>query len=372
MPNREPQDTPREKLFMQGQKNIPVSERIYGESKSDVTSGADDGFLRPNFVQPYKCNNVIISGVKIIDSPMWEINPVLCNNVLVDGISINSHMYNNDGCDPECSNNVVIRHNTFDVGDDCLAIKSGRNGDGLRINVPTTNVVIYENTFKDGHGGITIGSEITAGVYNVYVHDNVLDSDDLEAAYRFKTNYIRGGQIKNVFYGNDTVKMVKETKPVILVDLNYDIKKEVEMMKALSVDYTAQLPGFFNVKINNLTVNKDSVAKSGGKFFFQLKGFAKEGIDPSCTIPEDFPDFCYVENFSIFNSCFYGASKAFDMEYVDGFDLYNCKIDGTTQSDSIKDSMCLYFNNCDFTGSKVKESALKAVPYSNVINCKFS
>ena len=73
---------------------------------------------------------------------MWEINPVLCDTVLVDGVSINSHLHNNDGCDPECTSNMVIRNNSIDVGDDCMAIKSGRNGDGLRINRPSFNIVL--------------------------------------------------------------------------------------------------------------------------------------------------------------------------------------------------------------------------------------
>lgn len=116
------------KLYGQGQTDVPVAERQYGESEHEEWSGADDGFLRPNFIQPYNCQNVLIEGVSIKNSPMWEINPVLCDTVLVDGVSINSHLHNNDGCDPECTSNMVIRNNSIDVGDDCMAIKSGRNG----------------------------------------------------------------------------------------------------------------------------------------------------------------------------------------------------------------------------------------------------
>lgn len=115
-------------------------------------------------MQPYNCQNVLIEDVTILNSPMWEINPVLCDTVLVQGVDVNSHLHNNDGCDPEATSNMVIQDSTFDVGDDCIAIKSGRNGDGIRVNRTSFNIVIQNNSMADGHGGVTIGSEITAGV----------------------------------------------------------------------------------------------------------------------------------------------------------------------------------------------------------------
>ncbi|MBK6724816.1 MAG: hypothetical protein IPG58_16585 [Acidobacteria bacterium] len=75
-----------------------------------------------------------------------------------------------------------------DTGDDCIAIKSGRNNDGRRLNTPTENVIIRNCTMKDGHGGITVGSEISGGVRNVVAIDNKVDSPDLWTAIRFKNN----------------------------------------------------------------------------------------------------------------------------------------------------------------------------------------
>lgn len=294
----------------------------------------------------------------------------MCDTVLVEGLNINSHLSNNDGCDPECSSNIVIRNNVFDVGDDCIAIKSGRNGDGLRVNRPSYNIVVTNNTFKDGHGGVTIGSEITSGVKNVFSKNNVMDSNQLEAAYRFKTNYIRGGDIQNIFYRDDKVKMVQPDKPVILVDLNYDIAKEVSMMESFNVSYKAYMPRFSNVRIQNLVVNKDSVVGHGGKYAFQLKGFSKDSIADSCTIDENTED-CYVCDFEIKDSSFNFPSQGFNLEYVDGLVLDNVNINGAQNEDSIKNCKNFRFSNCNFNGSKIYKKVLEAIEGSQIINCLF-
>lgn len=366
----EAQNAPRTKLFGQGQTDVPVSERQYGESSSDDWSGADDGFLRPNFVQPYNCQNVLIEGVTICNSPMWEINPVLCDTVMVQGVNVNSHLHNNDGCDPECTSNMVIRNNRLDVGDDCMAIKSGRNGDGLRIGRPSFNIVLDNNTFVDGHGGVTIGSEITSGVKNIFSRNNEMNSDELQAAFRFKTNYIRGGVIENVYYKDDTVKMVEPTRPVILVDLNYDVAKEVQMMEAMHVSYNAYIPAFKHVVIEGVTVNETAEANKGGKYALQLNGFSVDSIADSCTIPEGTTD-CYISDFTIRNSSFTGSEQAFNMNYVDGLTLDNVKITGSTTADSVNNTKNLTFTNCDFTNSAIKRSTFRSLKNTTMTNCLF-
>ncbi len=123
-------------------RGTPVSERVFGAGQG----------LRPNFIQPYRCRNVLIAGVRIINSPMWELHPVLSTNVTVSGVSISSHGPNNDGCDPESCRDVLIEDCTFDTGDDCIAIKAGKDADGRRVNVPSENIIIRHCTMKDGHG----------------------------------------------------------------------------------------------------------------------------------------------------------------------------------------------------------------------------
>jgi polygalacturonase len=200
----------RARLYEMMDKNVPVQERIFGEGH----------YLRPQFIQPYKCKNVLIEGLRIVDSPMWEVHPVLCENVIVRGLNIATHGPNNDGCDPESCKDVLIENCFFDTGDDCIAIKSGRNNDGRRINVPTENIIIRNCTMKDGHGGITVGSEISGGVRNLFAHDCKLDSADLWTALRVKNNASRGGKLENFFFRNITVGQV--SRAVVEIDFNYE------------------------------------------------------------------------------------------------------------------------------------------------------
>lgn len=200
----------RNRLIEQGDKGVPVAERIFGEGS----------YLRPNFIQPYRSRNILIEGITIVNSPMWEIHPVLCVNVTVRGVKIDSHGPNNDGCDPESSRDVLIEDCVFDTGDDCIAIKSGRDNDGRRLNVPSENIVIRNSTMKDGHGGVVIGSEISGGVRNVFIENCRMDSPNLDRALRFKSNARRGGVMENVFMRNVEVGRVAEA--ILTIDLLYE------------------------------------------------------------------------------------------------------------------------------------------------------
>ena len=200
----------RAKLYEMMEKAVPVAERIFGENR----------YLRPQFIQPYKCKNVLVEGVKIIDSPMWEVHPVLCENVTVRKISVISHGPNNDGCNPESCKDVLIEDCLFDTGDDCIAIKSGRNEDGRRINVPSENIIVRNCVMKEGHGGITVGSEISGGFRNLFAENNRLDSPDLWTALRVKNNASRGGRVENLYFRNITVGMV--SRAVVEIDFNYE------------------------------------------------------------------------------------------------------------------------------------------------------
>ena len=207
----ETKQTPdRKRLDQQGTDGTPVAERTYG----------DGHFLRPSFIQPYRCKNVLIGGVTILNSPMWEIHPVLCTNVTVRGVTVRSLGTNNDGCDPESCRDVLIEDCVFETGDDCIAIKSGRNNDGRRVGVPSENIVIRRCTMKDGHGGVTMGSEISGGVRNVFVSDCKMDSPNLERAFRFKSNAVRGGVIEHVQIRDVKIGQVK--KAVLSVEFDYE------------------------------------------------------------------------------------------------------------------------------------------------------
>ena len=253
----------RQRLLDMGERGVPVSQRVFG----------DGDYIRPNFIQPYRCRNILIEGVTIIGSPMWEIHPVLCQNVTVHGVTINSHGPNNDGCDPESCRDVLIDRCVFDTGDDCIAIKSGRNGDGRRINVPSENIVVRNCEMRDGHGGITIGSEISGGCWNVFTHDCRMDSPKLDRALRLKNNAMRGGVLRDIYMRDVTVGQVADS--ILSIDFFYEegnkgsftpVAHDIEMRRVTSKKspYALYLRGFPSAPIENIRVidcKFDNVAK---------------------------------------------------------------------------------------------------------------
>ena len=261
---REAKQVPaRTRLIAMMEKGVPPSLRVFGPGD----------YLRPNFIQPYRCKNVLIEGVTIINSPMWEVHPVLCTNVTVRGVKINSHGPNNDGCDPESCRDVLIEDCEFDTGDDCIAIKSGRNADGRRINVPSENIIVRGCRMKDGHGGVTIGSEISGGTRNVFAEHNVMDSPNLDRALRLKNNAMRGGVLENIFMRETEIGQVSDS--VLSVDFYYEegakggftpVVRNVVMSDITSKKskYGLYLRGFENAPIYDISLRNcrfDNVAK---------------------------------------------------------------------------------------------------------------
>jgi unsaturated rhamnogalacturonyl hydrolase len=233
--------------------STPVDQRRFGEGDN----------LRPSFIEPNHCCNVLIEGVKIRRSPMWEIHPLLCTNVTVRGVDIFSHGPNNDGCDPESCRDVLIEKCSFDTGDDCIAIKSGRNNDGRRVGVPSVNLVIRDCTMRDGHGGVTIGSEISGSCSNVFAENCEMSSPRLNCALRLKSNAVRGGVLQNIFMRNINVGQVADS--VLQINFLYEegtngvfkpVAKNV-VMENVTVDHTPRVlnvRGFPGAEISNVRI----------------------------------------------------------------------------------------------------------------------
>jgi polygalacturonase len=243
-------DTPNQKadvskLMEMADNGIPVTERVFGKGH----------YLRPNFIEFFECTNAMIEGVQIVNTPFWVIHPIKSVNVIVDGVTIKSHGPNNDGCDPEYSNNIWIKNTTFDTGDDCIAIKSGRDNDGRRVAIKSENIIVQDCKMYDGHGGVTIGSEISAGVRNVYVENCLMDSPELDRAIRIKSNSRRGGLIENVFVRNIKVGEVKES--VLGIDLHYGVH--------------GNQTGNFMPQVQNIFI-ENSTVKNGGLYGILAKG----------------------------------------------------------------------------------------------------
>lgn len=187
-------------LVAMATKGVPREQRIFGDGQHR---------LRPNFVVPFRCRNVLIEGVRIENSPMWVLNPVYCTNVTVRKVTVDTTGPNTDGCDPDSCSNVLIKDDTFSDGDDCIAIKSGRDRDGQKINIPCQNIIIQDCEFKAGHGGVGIGSETSGGIQNVFAENCHFDSPDLAMAIRLKTNPARGGYIQDVYVRNCDIKLAQ-------------------------------------------------------------------------------------------------------------------------------------------------------------------
>lgn len=274
------------KLTQEVKNGIPVENRVYG----------DGNFLRPPFIQPYNSTNILIADVKIINAPFWNINPVLCENVTVRNVSVVTHGPNNDGCNPESSKNVLIADCYFDTGDDCIAIKSGRNEDGRSIGRPAENHIIENCEMKDGHGGIVIGSEISGGARNIFAQNLKMDSPELDRILRIKTSSLRGGVIENVYMRNVEVGTYKEA--AVLVDMFYEN------------------PGDFMPTVRNITVENLNV-KKGGKFGVLINAY------------EESP----AENLKIINSTIEGVDVPIQANYTKGMSFDNVLINGKLVSD---------------------------------------
>jgi len=202
--------TGRPRLMQANEDNLPMEERIMG---------AEDA-LRPQLINIVQCNRILIQGVTLLNSPFWVIHPLLSQNIVVDGVSMINDGPNGDGCDPESCKNVLIQNCFFNTGDDCIAIKSGRNNDGRKWAVPSENIIVRHCEMKNGHGGVVIGSEISGGYKNLYVEDCIMDSPNLDLVIRIKTNTCRGGIIENVYVRNIKVGQCKEA--VLRISLLYE------------------------------------------------------------------------------------------------------------------------------------------------------
>lgn len=254
------QDLARQKLMEDVAAGVPVAERRY----------ADGAYLRPPFVQFYQCRNVLIEDVHIRRAPFWLLNPVLCEHVTVRGVHLQSLGPNSDGCNPESCRNVLIENCFFDTGDDCIAIKSGRNTDGRRIGVASENIVIRGCQMRAGHGGIVIGSEISGGARNIFAENCHMSSPDLERGLRIKTNSVRGGRIEHLRYRNILIGQVKDALVINFYYEEGDAGEHdptvrdvvIENLLCDSAERVFQVRGFERKKIEGLRLTNVHVLKA--------------------------------------------------------------------------------------------------------------
>lgn len=291
MPHQNSDDN-RGALVRMAEDNVPVAQRIFGDGR----------YLRPNFIEPYDCHNVLIKDVTIINAPSWVVHPLKCTNVTVDGIYINSHGPNNDGCNPEYSKNVIIKNSTFNTGDDCIAIKSGRDGDGRRVGMKSENIIIQNCKMVDGHGGVVLGSEITGGVRNVFVENCEMDSPHLDRAIRLKTNSSRGGLTENLYVRNIKVGEVGEA--FLKIEMTYNVYGD---------KLGNYIPSVRNIYIENVTV------ANGGKFGILALGHPESPI----------------QNVTLKNVVIDKVKKEYSLKHIENLQFINTTINGKLMKNSI-------------------------------------
>jgi polygalacturonase len=243
----------RDRLFAEAEAGVPPEQRLYAEG----------AYLRPPFIQLYRCRNLLIEVVTITRSPFWLINPVLSNSVTVRGVTCSSYGPNNDGCDPESCKDVLIEDCVFDTGDDCIAIKSGRNADGRRVAVPSENIIVSNCEMKAGHGGVVMGSELSGGIRNVFVENCRMSSPDLERGIRIKTNAMRGGFVENVNVRRLNVGTVID---LIVINFYYEEGEDgpflpevrninIQNVRCLSARRVLDLRGFAQAPIRDVNLS---------------------------------------------------------------------------------------------------------------------
>jgi hypothetical protein len=263
--------------------DVPVDQRIMGAGH----------YLPPTMIEPYHCERVLLQGVTFLNSPFWHLHPTLSEDVTVEGVTVGpTSGPNTDGCDPESCTRVVIDHCSISAGDDCMAIKAGRNADGRRVNVPCTDLVIQNTACANGHGGVTIGSEMTGGVARVYARDLLFSSTELLAGHRLKTNSVRGGYIEdsNVFRVNAPVI----GGPALIIDYTYG-----------EGDTGAFRPEVTDINLLHWTVGQATAA-------WDVIGYTEDHVGT-----------VRLEDFTLAEQ-----SGANTLEFVDDFELVDVTIDG--------------------------------------------
>ncbi|MEM9858027.1 MAG: glycoside hydrolase family 28 protein [Bacteroidota bacterium] len=215
---------PEKKVLRQmGNDTIPVEQRVFANGFLDLDGdGEDDGYgdgklhyLRPSLVVFYECENILLEGVSFKNSPFWTIHPVFSKNITIRNIDVYGEVLNDDGIDPDSSEDVLIEGCTVETHDDAISIKAGRDQDAW--NRPgSNNIIIRNNTLLSGVNALCIGSEMSGGVRNVFAENNTIS--DGKHALNFKCNLDRGGQVEKVYIRNTTIESCNEAMFIFRMD----------------------------------------------------------------------------------------------------------------------------------------------------------
>lgn len=291
-------------------------------------------FLRPNLVVLTSCKKVLLEGVTFQNSPAWCLHPLMCQDLTVKNVYAKNPWYaqNGDGIDVESCKNVLLENSTFDVGDDGICIKSGRDEAGRKRNMPTENMIVRNCTVYHAHGGFVIGSEMSGGAKNLFVENCTFIGTDV--GLRFKTTRGRGGIVENIYIKNINMKDI--VGEAILFDMYYAAQDPVplagekrEAPKVEMLPVTEATPQFRNFYV------KDIVCDGAAKAVF-IRG-----------LPE-----MHINNI-VFKNMTIRANKGIEMSEASGIDFKNVKIisNNTNPVVDVLNSDAISFDNLSYASS---------------------
>ncbi|QGY47298.1 glycoside hydrolase family 28 protein [Maribellus comscasis] len=247
------------KLREMGKNGVPVNERVFGKGH----------FLRPQLIHLLNCKNILLEDITIKNGAFWLIQPTYCDNITVRGVKVDSRFINNDGVDIDSDTNVLIENCNFNTGDDFVAIKSGRDQDGWRVNKPSKNILIRNCVSENCLHGISFGSELSGGIENV-ICQNLTFKKVRSYGVQFKSNKDRGGYLKNVILDNIQIDTAETcisftnqyhsysggNNPTAFENiLIRNLKCNIAQEKAISMIGLPEMP-IQNVKLENVTIQK--------------------------------------------------------------------------------------------------------------------
>ncbi len=235
------------RLYHMAVEGVPVEKRQMAEGENN---------FRPQFIQFNRCENFIIEDVHIRNSPFWVIHLLHSKDGVLRGVNVLAHGSNNDGVDPEMMQNLLIENCIFDQGDDAIAIKSARNHDGWRLHTPSKNIVMRNCEIREGHQLVAIGSELSGGIENIYVHDCTFplkDKTRLNNLIFIKTNRRRGGYVKNIYLENIKAGKVRDGVFGVRVDRLFQWKDIVPT-------YEERLTTIEDIHIKNIELEQATLA----------------------------------------------------------------------------------------------------------------
>ncbi|PIF34791.1 polygalacturonase [Flavobacterium sp. 9] len=243
--------------YLKGSKGADQNIRLDLKTKEDFEAIHD--FLRPVLVSIQNSKRVLFDGPVFQNSPAWNIHPLMVEDLIVRNITVRNPWYsqNGDGLDVESCKNVIIENSSFDVGDDAICIKSGKDKDGRDRNIPCENIIVRNNIVYHGHGGVTVGSEMSGGVKNLHVSNCTFMGTDV--GLRFKSTRGRGGIVENIYISD--IFMTNIPSQAISFDLYYGGKSIAETLaeggnkiNTKIVPVNEETPQFKNISIKNITI----------------------------------------------------------------------------------------------------------------------